>query len=184
MSHGSPAALHEGSSSTGVCVARSAHEPICKSRLQGGDIPAPGEGSLAQPMPVASILCQLMQRGVGQPAASPGAWKRPSVSADARAGLRVSHCPCALSWYLPPTLPWGAPLQCPTPLVLLEGSWQSSARGSCWLSSSCHQSCVPGTSLLCQRAWRKAAVQGLITWMTLKQTFLKRKASGVNFNHS
>lgn len=94
MSHGSPAALHEGSSSTGVCVARSAHEPICKSRLQGGDIPAPGEGSLAQPMPVASILCQLMQRGVGQPAASPGAWGGGRGGPPAR-GSRPPAASCA-----------------------------------------------------------------------------------------
>lgn len=47
--------------------------PVCA----GGHIPAPGEGSFAQLMPVTSILCWLMQGGAGKPAASPGAWKRP-----------------------------------------------------------------------------------------------------------
>lgn len=115
LSHGGPTALHEGSSSTEARVARSAHEPICKSRLQGGDIPAPDEGSLAQLMPVASILCWLTQRGVGQPAAFLGAWKRPSVSADARAGLHASRCPCTLSRYLPPNPALGCPTAVPGP---------------------------------------------------------------------
>lgn len=94
LSHGGPGLLRKGSGSTGACAARAVHKPVCNSHLQGDDIPAPGEGSFAQLMPVTSILCWLTQGGTGQLAASPGAWKRPRCQCWCE-----SRAPC------PPTLP-------------------------------------------------------------------------------
>lgn len=100
LSCGGPGLLSEGSSSTGPCAV---HKPICNSHLQARDIPAPGEGSSAQLMPVTSILCWVTQGGAGQLAASPGAWKRPRCQCwcERRAPCPPC-CPRSLGQHLPP----------------------------------------------------------------------------------
>lgn len=103
LSHGGPGLLSEGSSSTGPCAAHVVHKPICNSHLQARDIPAPGEGSSAQLMPVTSILCWVTQGGAGQLAASPGAWKRPRCQCRCeRRAPRPPCCPRSLGQHLPP----------------------------------------------------------------------------------
>lgn len=94
LSCSGPRLPHEGSGSAGTCATHAVHKPICNSHLQGGDITAPGEGSFAQLMPIIFILCWLMQGGAGQPAASPGAWKRPRC-----------QCWCESRAPYPPVLP-------------------------------------------------------------------------------
>lgn len=90
VSCGGSGLLCKGSGSAGTCAACAVHKPICNSHLQRDDIPAPGEGSFAQSMLVTSILCWLIQGGAGQPAASPGAWKRPRCQCWCESG---SLCP-------------------------------------------------------------------------------------------
>lgn len=138
LSHSGPGLLRKGSGSTGACAARAVRKPVCNSHLQGDDIPAPGEGSFAQLMPVTSILCWLTQGGTGQPAASPGAWKRPRCQCwcESRAP-RPPCCPCSLGQYLPPCPAPGSPQQSPVLQVLLEqvpqkGGQQAAALSSLW----------------------------------------------------
>lgn len=119
----------EGSSHAGTRAVRSAHEPICNSRLQGGDIPAPGEGSLAQLMPVASILCRLTQGGEGQPAASPGAWKMPRCQCWCENGALCPSTAPAPSGQGPPFPPppknkqTKKPSQVPHSSAVPSGTW-------------------------------------------------------------
>lgn len=105
LSCGSLGLLCKGSGRAGVCATGAAHKAICNSHLQGDIMPVPAEGSLAQMIPVTSILCWLTQEGAGQSAASPGAWKKPKGQSWCE---NTAQCPpvlllqpCSVS----PTLP-------------------------------------------------------------------------------
>lgn len=115
--HGGTGLLCKGSGSAGTCATRAVHKPVCNSHLHRGDIPALGEGSFAQLMPVTPIRCWLTQAGAGQLAASPGAWKRPRCQCwcESRA-----PCPPRAAPYPPPCPAPGAPQQSPAPQVPLE----------------------------------------------------------------
>ena len=111
LSCSGPGLLRKGSGSAGARAARAVHKPVCNSHLQGDDIPASGEASFAQLMPVTSILCWLTQGGAGQPAAFLGAWKRRRCQCWCESGAR---CPPVLPlqpWSVSPTLPCP---RCPT----------------------------------------------------------------------